>query len=222
MEFNRQYMIYNPKEQNLDITIIGAGSTGSFIALNLAKMGIEQIKVIDFDVVEKHNLPNQFYRLKDVGKKKVDALKEIIKDFTDVSIKVEDVKIDKDYDFDVNSNSIIICCVDSMEARKTIYDLLKGFPLRYIDTRFGGEGYSIHNLDLFNEDESDNYKKSMDAPTKETTCGSKAIIYTILSLASEVCNIVKRIDKGEESPELLRRELKVYRFIEKKSKLVKK
>lgn len=221
MEFNRQYMIYNPKEQKLNITIIGAGSTGSFIALNLAKMGVENIRVIDFDIVEKHNIPNQFYRLKDVGKKKVDALKSIIKDFTGLSIEAEDSKIDKDYDFDVSSASVIICCVDSMECRKMIYDLLKDFPLRYIDTRFGGEGYSIHNIDLFNEDESDNYKKSMDAPTKETTCGSKAIIYTILSLASEVCNIVKRIDKGEENPELLRRELKVYRFIEKKSKLRK-
>ena len=62
MDFSRQYRIYNPEKSNLDITIIGAGSTGSFTALNLAKMGIKKIKGIDFDIVEAHNLPNQFFR----------------------------------------------------------------------------------------------------------------------------------------------------------------
>lgn len=213
MEFTRQYNIYNPENTNLDVTIIGAGSTGSFTALNLAKMGISKIKVIDFDIVEAHNLPNQFYRTQDINKPKVEALKEIIKDFTEVEIEAENLEIKEDYDFDINLNSLIIMCVDSIEVRKLIYDKIKDFPIKLIDTRFGGEGYSIHVVDLNNDEEKLKFEKSLEGEIKETPCGEKGIIYTILSLASEVCNIVKKMDTSEDYPKILRREMKVYRFI---------
>ena len=80
MDFTRQNRILNPDECYSNIHIIGAGSTGSFIALNLAKMGMKNIIVYDFDKVEEPNIPNQFYRIKDVGKYKVTALKQIIKE----------------------------------------------------------------------------------------------------------------------------------------------
>ena len=44
----------------LPVTVIGAGATGSFITLALAKMGVRHITVYDDDTVEEHNLPNQF------------------------------------------------------------------------------------------------------------------------------------------------------------------
>lgn len=213
MEFNRQRNIYNPEDSNLDVTIIGCGSTGSFTALNLAKMGIDKIKVIDFDIVEAHNIPNQFFRIKDINKPKVEALKEIIKDFTDVDIETENIEIKEDYDFDITLNSLIVLCVDSMEARKLIYDKVKDFPIKLIDTRFGGEGYSIHVVDLNNEEDKLKFEKSLEGEIKETPCGMKGIIYTILSLASEVCNIVKKMECEEDYPKILRREMKVYRFI---------
>ncbi len=213
MEFTKQERIYNPEEQKAKIIIIGAGSTGSFIALNLAKMGIENIRVIDFDVVVEHNIPNQFYRLSDVGNFKVDALQEIIVDFTGNFIEKECVKIDENYDFDFDLDTIIISCVDSMEARKLIFEKLKGFPIKFIDTRFGGEGFSINVVDCMDDKDIINFEQSLDLPIKETVCGEKGIIYTILSLASEVCNIVKKIEKSEGYPTLLKRELKTYRFI---------
>lgn len=213
MEFTRQNRIYNPEKQNIEVTIIGAGSTGSFVGLNLAKMGIKNIKIIDFDKVEAHNIPNQFYRTLDINKPKVEALKEIIKDFTGLEIEAENIKVDEDYNLDLNMKSLFIFCVDNMEARKLIFNKLKDFPIKLIDTRFGGEGFSIHVVDLMNEDDIKDFEKSLSLSVKETGCGEKAIIYTILSLASEVCNIVKKIDKGEEYPKILRRELKTYRFI---------
>ena len=213
MNFTRQYRIFNPEKTNLNITIIGAGSTGSFTALNLAKMGIKNIRVIDFDIVENHNIPNQFYRLQDINKPKVEALREIIKDFTGTDIKIENLEIKEDYDFDINLNSIIIMCVDEMDVRKLIWEKVRDWPIKLIDTRFGGEGYSIHVVDLNNDDEKIKFEESLDGEIKETSCGEKSIIYTILSLASEVCNIVKKINNMEAAPKILRREMRVYRFI---------
>ena len=31
-------------------------------------MGFKDIEIIDFDKVELHNIPNQFYRVKDIGR----------------------------------------------------------------------------------------------------------------------------------------------------------
>lgn len=215
MEFTRQNRIFNPEEQDTEIIIIGAGSTGSFTALNLAKMGMNKIKVIDFDIVEEHNIPNQFFRISDIGKPKVEALQEIIKDFTDTDIEIENIEINEDYDFDLGLNTLIILAVDNMEIRKLIYEKIKDFPIKLIDTRFGGEGFSIHSVDLMNDEEKEKFEKSLNLTAKETSCGEKSIIYTILSLASEVCNIVKKLDKNEDYPKILKRELKTYKFIGK-------
>jgi len=218
MEFNRQTQIFNPENQKLKIHIIGAGSTGSFITLNLAKLGFNDIKVTDFDKVEQHNLPNQFFRIGDVGKLKVDALKEIVKDFSGIEIKTENIEITEDYNFDIDLNSLIVLCVDTMEARQIIFKIIKDLPIKLVDTRMGGEGFSIHYIDLIDEQEKIKFEKGLFEPTRDTQCGAKAIIYTILSIASETTNLIKKIDKNEYIPLDIRREMKTYRFIERRKK----
>ncbi len=211
--YRTQNRIYNPENQKVEPIIIGAGSTGSFIALCLAKMGINKISVIDFDKVEEHNLNGQFYRFSDIGEFKVDALKKIIKDFTDIEINAINTEVNEDYDFDINLNSLIILAVDDMEVRKLIYEKVKEMPILLIDCRFGGEGFSIHLINLIDDEHRKRFEKSLNLQTMETSCGEKSIIYTILSLTSEVCNIVKKIEKEEETINILRRELKTYKFI---------
>ena len=215
MEFTSQEKIYNPEEQKVKVIVIGAGSTGSFLSLTLAKMGLSNIKVIDYDKIENKNIPNQFFRINDVGKYKVEALKEIIEEFTGIEIDIENVKIDKDCSFDFDMNTIFIFCLDNMEGRKLIYDKIKDFPIKLIDTRFGSEGFSIHTINLGKEEDKIDYERSLGLSIKETPCGEKGVIYSILSLASEVCNIVKKIDKEEGYVKLLKREMKTYRFISK-------
>lgn len=213
LEFTRQNKIFNPKEQKNKIVIIGAGSTGSFITLNLAKLGFEKIKVIDFDKVESANIPNQFYREKDVGELKVVALQEIVKDFTGTKIETETIKIDKDYNFNVDLDTIVIFCLDNIPTRKVIFEKLKNIPIKLIDTRMGGEGYQIYVIDCDNDNDIKRYEERLKGKTKETTCGEKSIIYTILSIASETCNLVKQIDKGENYCKVIKREMKTYNFI---------
>ncbi len=213
LNFTRQNRIFNPSDSTIKIIIVGVGSTGSFLAFTLAKMGIENIKVIDYDKVEEHNIPNQYFRLKDVGKYKVDALKEIIKDFSGVEIETENKKVNKKYDFDLDMDTIVISCVDTIPARRLFAELLGGFPIKLIDTRFGGEGYSIHVYNLGEDEDVKSYLDSLKGKIKPTSCGEKSIIYAINSLASEVCNIVKKINNNEDFPKLLRRQLTGYKFI---------
>jgi molybdopterin/thiamine biosynthesis adenylyltransferase len=214
MEYTRQHDIFNPEEQKLKIQLIGCGSTGSFIALTLAKMGINNISVYDFDKVEAHNIPNQFYRLQDIGNLKVEALKDIIKDFTGIEISINAVKIEEgNMPLVLDLDTIIILAVDNMEIRKVIYNSIKEYPVKLIDTRMGGEGYQIYNIDLSNENQERIYEACLNAEIVEAPCGQKAIIYTILSIASEVCNLIKRIDKGEIVPQVIKRQMANYKIL---------
>lgn len=215
MDFTRQKEIFNPEEQELNIFIVGAGSTGSFIALTLAKLGFENINVIDFDKVEAHNIPNQFYRSEDIGEHKVVALQNIIEDFTGLEIGVFDEKINEKSELDyLDLDSLVVLCVDNMKTRKIIYEKIKDYPIKLIDTRFGGEGYQIYSIDLEKEEDKEFYEKTLKSEIKEAPCGEKSVIYTILSLASECSNIVKKMDKKENYPRTLKRELKTYTILQ--------
>lgn len=215
MEYTRQLKIFNPEEQKSKIVIVGIGSTGSFITLNLAKLGFKDIFVIDFDKVEAHNIPNQFYREKDIGNFKTLALQEIVKDFTGTEIKIINERVTNQFNFNIfiDLDTIVIFCLDNIPTRKLLFNKLKNIPIKLIDTRMGGEGYQIYTIDLDNDEDIKKYEERLKMPIKEATCGEKSVIYTILSIASETCQIVKNIDKGEEYPKLLKRELKTYRFI---------
>jgi molybdopterin/thiamine biosynthesis adenylyltransferase len=57
------------------VTVCGAGALGSLLADNLARQGIRQMTLIDFDRVEQHNAGTQLYGAADAGAKKVDVLR---------------------------------------------------------------------------------------------------------------------------------------------------
>jgi molybdopterin/thiamine biosynthesis adenylyltransferase len=55
--------------------VIGAGSVGGMIAESLARTGFEDVVLIDYDIVKRHNLDRLNYATqRDVGRLKVDAL----------------------------------------------------------------------------------------------------------------------------------------------------
>jgi sulfur carrier protein ThiS adenylyltransferase len=64
------------KVQSVRVGIAGAGGLGSNCAFNLVRCGFRKIRIADFDSVEHSNLNRQFYFSDQVGKKKVEALKD--------------------------------------------------------------------------------------------------------------------------------------------------
>jgi len=64
------------KVQSAHIGIAGAGGLGSNCALNLARTGFKKLTITDFDIIDESNLDRQFYFLDQVGRKKVETLKE--------------------------------------------------------------------------------------------------------------------------------------------------
>ncbi len=67
------------------VGIAGCGGLGSHVAIALARMGIGQLVLVDFDVVEPSNLNRQAYGVSHLGKVKVEALKALLKDINPYS-----------------------------------------------------------------------------------------------------------------------------------------
>src|SRR5215217_2965705 len=112
----RQYDILPPSKTEKIIAVIGAGAIGSQVVMCLAKMGFDNIRVFDDDVVSEENISNQWFGEIDIGFKKVDALAEHACRMAMTIPASYPVRVTEDAG-DLAAVELIISAVDSMEAR---------------------------------------------------------------------------------------------------------
>src|SRR5271169_2453379 len=79
-----------PKLASQPLTICGAGALGSQLADNLARQGFQQMRVIDRDRVEEHNVGTQLYGQSEVGAWKVEVLRQRL--FRATGVEIEAVR----------------------------------------------------------------------------------------------------------------------------------
>lgn len=196
----RHLDILPPARTNVPIHVIGAGAVGSFTVLSLAKMGFEDITVFDFDKIEVENMNCQFYRFKDIGKLKVEALQELVKDFTEVDIKV----VPEPY-VGGALRGIVISAVDKMDVRQLIWDshVNKAPSTKFlVDPRMGAEIAMLFTMDPNDPADIKSYEKTLytDANSHNEPCTAKATVYTACMLAGLVCKTVKDIQMDGPYP----------------------
>ena len=197
----RQLDILKPDALHEQITIVGAGAIGSFTALLLAKSGFQDITVYDFDSVSIENMNNQFYRLKDIGKPKVIALHELIKDFTDVDIVAAQGKFTAENMRGLKGT--LITAVDSMAVRREILDNFCYSGLRLvIDPRMSAEFLTMQTYD---STRLQAYEKSLvdDKDAVQEACTAKSTAYTASLAAGYVMKTVKNHVMGEQVPKTM-------------------
>ena len=183
-------MIDVEKLHETPIKIIGTGSIGSFLCLALTKMGAHMVEVWDDDLIDEVNISNQFFRKKDMGEYKVDALQSLIGDFEDISIMVNPVKYSG---IENKLNNIAITALDSMIPRKRIWDSIKGKEdvKLLIDPRMGGRVARIYAVNPMTGGEK--YEKTLyhDDDASDERCTERTIIYNVLGISSLVCKIIE-------------------------------
>lgn len=118
MDLSKSYEYFQPEKDTARVHIIGCGSVGSTVAENLARSGVTKFTLWDFDTVEKHNIVNQMFTQKDVGKFKVEALKDII-----LAINPEaedDIELQPKGWRGKMLSGYIFLCVDNIDLRREI------------------------------------------------------------------------------------------------------
>jgi len=171
------------------IKVIGTGSVGSFTCLSLVKMGAHRVEVWDDDLIDEVNISNQFYRIKDIGEYKVDALQSLIKDFEGITIRNHPAKCQGQDDLE----GIVVVALDSMLPRKRIWDSIKGKDNveLFIDPRMGGRVariYAVNPLRGIEQYERTLYTDDDSAPER---CTERTIIYNVLGISSMICKIIE-------------------------------
>lgn len=106
---------------NKRVMIIGLGSFGSQIAIELAKAGVGEFALFDFDRVELHNLARHTCTIKDLGRLKTDAIKDAItgkNKLAKVDLFPINISDHKDLtDEQVAKADLIICATDNNASR---------------------------------------------------------------------------------------------------------
>lgn len=188
--------LISPEALGRKIVVVGAGAIGSFTVLALAKMGFHNLHVYDFDTVEVENIGAQFFNTASIGKKKVDALSEMVRDFTGIQIHTYDYRIMKE---DSLNTDLLIAAVDNMEVRSMLARNSNCHWL--IDPRMGAEYATMEVVKMADVEAYKNYVKTLfsDAEAVHERCTAKTTIYTVLLIAGQVVKAVKDITMEKES-----------------------
>lgn len=110
------------------VMIVGLGSFGSQIAIELAKAGVGEFAVFDFDRVELHNLARHTATVKDLGRLKTDVIEEAILGKNPYA-RVEKFPIDINehlelMEKEVAKADLVICATDNNLSRFNLSTVL--------------------------------------------------------------------------------------------------
>jgi len=134
--------------KNHTIGIAGCGGLGSNCAVSLARSGIGQLVIVDFDKVESSNLNRQFYFKDQIGEKKVDALQENIRRINpEVVVQTYNEKLNEHNILKIFENcEIIVEAFDLAEMKHLIIEsILQHYPEKYIVSGVGLAGWGKSN-----------------------------------------------------------------------------
>ena len=104
--------------QKKSVILAGLGGIGSWTALQLARMNIAKLVLYDDDVVEPANMSGQLYGIEDVGKAKVDAVLNAIRNYTSMQ---NVYALDTRFTEESEAGDVMICGFDNMKARKIFF-----------------------------------------------------------------------------------------------------
>lgn len=206
--FTRQRdVVPRERARELSVTIVGAGATGSWTALQLVKLGVEQITLIDGDRVELHNIGPQFHSSWDEGVYKAEALQEVLQRRENVEITAITSMLEADTA--PRFGEVVFSCVDKMAVRRTIWDLAKKSRATklVIDPRMAAEFCLI---ETGHPPADRRYEESIypDGEAYEAPCGARSTAFAAGACACLGASIVARYLRGDVLPTHLELDLR--------------
>ena len=121
------------KFKDVKLILLGVGGVGSFALDALYNTGITNITIVDFDTYEESNLNRQMGSFGNIGRIKVEALKEKYPEVTPIHVKITPEWIDN---FDISSYDYILDAIDDVKPK---VHLIKKHFTKIISTSGGAK-----------------------------------------------------------------------------------
>ncbi len=167
------------------VDVVGCGATGSRIALSLAKLGVKNLHLWDFDVIEEHNIANQAFGNDQIGQLKVLALKAMIEQQTGLVATPHDEAVTGR----TQLGSVVFVLTDTMSSRKEIWE----GAIRYkphvnlmIETRMGIQDMRVYTVNPLRPADCKMWESRWyeDEVSTESLCGSRTTVGPTAELLS--------------------------------------
>lgn len=124
--------IWYNKIQEAEVTLAGVGGIGSYVGFLLSRLNIARLIVYDPDRVDASNMSGQFYNSSHIGKYKVNALAELMQNFSHFwRYYMQALSFTRNTGI---PGKIMICGFDNMSARKEFFESWENYISHYIPT----------------------------------------------------------------------------------------
>lgn len=137
MKYDRSKKLFGEdvfeKFKDVKLILLGVGGVGSFALDALYNTGITDITIVDFDTYEESNLNRQMGSFGNIGRIKVEALKEKYPEVTPIHMKITPEWIDN---FDFSSYDYILDAIDDIKPK---VHLIKKHFTKIISTSGGAK-----------------------------------------------------------------------------------
>lgn len=161
--------------------VIGVGAIGRQVALQLAAIGIRCMALYDPDRVNIENLAPQGFWESDLGASKVTAVSKLAHEqFPKMELHTFSERFRKSHvqKWSQQRPIAVFCCVDSIEARKLIWEAIKHKAQFFCDGRMAAEVIRVLTCDVPSIDR--HYQTTLFSASEAYAgeCTSKSTIYT--------------------------------------------
>ena len=131
------------------VAIAGLGGLGSNIAVMLARTGVGNMLLVDYDVVEPSNLNRQSYYIRHLGQPKTVALQQQIKEINPfINVTIKTVRVDENNVVELFSAFDVICeAFDNPNAKAMLVNTaLERLKSVKVVAASGMAGYASSNI----------------------------------------------------------------------------
>lgn len=183
------------------VAVCGLGGLGSNIAIALARAGVGQLHLIDFDRVDLTNLNRQQYAVGQLGQYKTDALREtlsLVSPYCDVTC--DTIQVTEENLPDLLKTEDYICeAFDRAEAKAMLVSgVLEHFPEKYLVAASGLAGLGSANT-IQTRRVSQRFYLCGDG-TSDSSVGLGLVASRVLVCAAHEANMILRLIAGETEP----------------------
>jgi saccharopine dehydrogenase-like NADP-dependent oxidoreductase len=136
--------------QGTHITICGTGALGANLAETLARMGMQQLRVIDRDRVEAHNLATQPWTQQDIGAPKTRVLASYLYRAVGARLEAQQIELTPGNALKLlRGTAIVVDAFDNVAARQAVINAAIDLRIPCLHVALGSDSH--YGCGLWNE-----------------------------------------------------------------------